>query len=122
MIFSFWVSANFQWRFGLFQGREIPFHLVRYCKGEPGMCDSERKIPSIHKLTQWLRLESLGALLHYIIPQPSVGSGMGKTLVTKVSPVRLLYTLELKYPIVMGERKIKTVKLAFLRFYTPMSP
>lgn len=86
------------------------------------MCDSERKIPSIHKLTQWLRLESLGALLHYIIPQPSVGSGMGKTLVTKVSPVRLLYTLELKYPIVMGERKIKTVKLAFLRFYTPMSP
>ena len=89
---------------------------------EPGMCDSERKIPSIHKLTHWLRLESLGALLHYIIPQPSVGSGMGETLVTKVSPVRLLYTLELKYPIVMGERKIETVKPALLRFYTPMSP
>ena len=86
------------------------------------MCDSERKIPSIHKLTHWLRLESLGALLHYIIPQPSVGSGMGETLVTKVSPVRLLYTLELKYPIVMGERKIETVKPALLRFYTPMSP
>ena len=80
------------------------------------MCDSERKLPSIHKLTHWLRLESLGALLQYIIPQPSVDSGMGETLVTKVSPVRLLYTLELKYPIVMGERKMKAVKLAFSGF------